>query len=211
MKACATLFYVCVLFIDKKNRFFGFFRFFLDGFRFRFFSRTAPAYGISRTIRRRMETPCDFEPLTSLTSHDHTYCRKSKPTGEAFVDQDTERPDLEEKLKRKIKSLQQQLKRTKAKQQTMADIIHELQQKLILTPEDAENMHAQFDEIQLSIFKDTKNNVSCAPCGTKVFGCCKRICNNIKLLLSKGISVCEINSSIATSISYKKVVKYLRM
>ena len=35
--------YVCVLFIDKKNRFFSFFRFFLDGFRFRFFSRTAPA------------------------------------------------------------------------------------------------------------------------------------------------------------------------
>ena len=133
---------------------------------------TSPNYGISRTICRRMETPCDFEPLTSLTfkdkvSHDHTYCRKSKPTDEAFVDQDTERPDLEEKLKRKIKSLQQQLRRTKAKQQTMADIIHELQQKLILTPEDAENMHAQFDEIQLSIFKDTKNNVSCAPCGRR--------------------------------------------
>ena len=33
------------------------------------------------------------------------------------------RPALEEKLKRKIKSLQQQLRRTKAKQQTMADAI----------------------------------------------------------------------------------------
>jgi hypothetical protein len=45
----------------------------------------------------------------------------------------------------------------------MADIIHELQQKLLLTADNAENMHAKFDGIQLSIFRDTKNNVSCAP------------------------------------------------
>ena len=44
-------------------------------------------------------------------------------------------------------------------------IIHELRQKLIFTPDDAENMHAKFDAIQLSIFRDTKNNVSCAPNG----------------------------------------------
>jgi hypothetical protein len=49
----------------------------------------------------------------------------------------------------------------------MTDIIHELRQKLIFTPDDAENMHAKFDAIQLSIFRDTKNNVSCAPNGRR--------------------------------------------
>jgi hypothetical protein len=29
-------------------------------------------------------------------------------------------------------------------------------------------MHAKFDKIQLSIFRDTKNNVSCAPCGRRI-------------------------------------------
>ncbi|CAB4006611.1 THAP domain-containing 9 [Paramuricea clavata] len=122
-------------------------------------------YGISRTARRRMKTPCDCQPLTSVdkVNLDHAYCKKSEPA----EDQNTGRPVLEDKLKRKIKSLQQQLRRTKAKQQTMADIIHELQQKFILTSDDAENMHSKLDKIQLSIFRDTKNNVSCAPNGRR--------------------------------------------
>ena len=130
-----------------------------------FHKPTRSNYGISRTARRRMKTPCYCQPLTSVdkVNLDHAYCKKSEPA----EDQNTERPVLEDKLKRKIKSLQQQLRRTKAKQQTMADIIHELQQKLILTSDDAENMHAKFDGIQLSIFRDTKNNVSCAPNGRR--------------------------------------------
>ena len=41
----------------------------------------------------------------------------------------------------------------------MADLIQELQQRLILRPEDAEYIHAKFDDIRirLSIFRDTKN------------------------------------------------------
>jgi hypothetical protein len=110
-------------------------------------------------------------PLTTLSpsdkvSHDHTYCKHSDSINDG-IHQDDERPALEEKLKRKIKSLQQQLRRTKAKQQTMADVIHEMEQKLIVTPEDAEYMHAEFDGIQLSIFRDVKNNVSCAPSGRR--------------------------------------------
>ena len=53
---------------------------------------------------------------------------------------------LQDKLKRQIKSLQQQLRRTKAKQQTMADIIQELEQKNILTSTDADVIHKKFDE-----------------------------------------------------------------
>ena len=86
---------------------------------------------------------------------------------QTVVYEDTTRPALEEKLKRKIKSLQQQLRRTKAKKQTMTDIIHELEQKLMLSSEDAENMHSKFDWLQLSLFRDTRNNVSCSPCGRR--------------------------------------------
>ena len=49
----------------------------------------------------------------------------------------------------------------------MADVIHELQRKQIIEPDDAEVMHSKFNGIQLSIFRDTKNNVSCAPCGRR--------------------------------------------
>lgn len=49
----------------------------------------------------------------------------------------------------------------------MSDIINELQQKLVMSPEDAELMHCQFDALQLSIFRDTKNNVTRAPCGRR--------------------------------------------
>ena len=123
-------------------------------------------YGISKTLRRKIEIPCDQAPLTTICSEENvadenTYSKNSAST---IADDDTSRTALEEKLRRKIKSLQQQLRRTKAKKQTMTDIIHELEQKLMLSAEDAENMHVKFDELQLSLFNNTRNNVSCAPC-----------------------------------------------
>ena len=115
-----------------------------------------PNYGIPANIRQRLES-------ADSVLHDHTYCTKVDGASQS----DVEKPDLQDKLKRKIRCLQQQLRRKKAKQQTMADLIQELQQKLILRPEDAEYMHAKFDDIQLSIFRDTKNNVSCDPRGRR--------------------------------------------
>ena len=136
------------------------------------FSTTSPnEYGISKTSRRKLENHCDLQSLTSMSpeekiSHDHNYCLNSSTIDES-IHQNVERPDLQMKLKRKIRSLQQQLRRTKSKQQTMSDIINELQQKLVVSPEDAEMMHCKFDAIQLSIFRDTKNNVTRAPCGRR--------------------------------------------
>ena len=49
----------------------------------------------------------------------------------------------------------------------MAGIIHELEQKLLVSRQDAENMHADLDVIQLSIFTDTKNNITCKPTGRR--------------------------------------------
>ena len=125
-----------------------------------FSSQCSNNYGISRSLRKKLGSPCHLSPLTTLStadivSHDHSYCKRSN-TVDNSLQHDAQRPALEEKLKRKIKSLQQQLRRTKMKQQTMADIIHELEQKLLVSRHEAENMHANFDGIQLAIFTDTK-------------------------------------------------------
>ena len=94
-----------------------------------------------------MENPWDAQQMTTAdkVSHDHRYCKQPQPEEDTF----TERSDLADKLKRKIESLRQQLRRTKSKQETMNDIINELQQKSILTTDDAKNLHVEFDEIQL--------------------------------------------------------------
>lgn len=128
-------------------------------------------YSIQQNIRKKLESPCDLQPLTTMSvqekiSHDHSYCSSVKDIDETFQPS-SERPDLENKLKRKIKALQQQLRRKKAKQQTMSDVINELQQKLLLSEKDAEFIHGQFDSLQLSIFRDTRNNIERAPCGRR--------------------------------------------
>lgn len=74
--------------------------------------------------------------------HDHTYCCKSTSTIDEGVHSTTERPDLQKRLKRKIKSLQQQLRRVKAKQETMSDIINELEKNVMMSHEVAEIMHS---------------------------------------------------------------------
>lgn len=134
------------------------------------FSNTPTNFGLTKALRRRLEEENQSNnPLSTSAKvlHDHSYCSKSKSAFENAENEDTDRPALQETLKRKIRSLQQQVRRTKARQQTMADVIHELQQKQIIEPDDAEVMHSKFNGIQLSIFRDTKNNVSCAPCGRR--------------------------------------------
>ena len=44
---------------------------------------------------------------------------------------------------------------------------NQLQQKLVMSHGDAEMMHCQFHALQLSIFRDTKNNVTRTPCGRR--------------------------------------------
>ena len=99
-----------------------------------FNSSSNPVYGIPKKLRKKIEHPCNLEVLTTVSSldivnHDHTYCKKANTIEDLKEDQD--RKTLEDKLKRKIKGLQQQLRRTKARKQTMGDIIQELQQKMM--------------------------------------------------------------------------------
>ena len=77
-----------------------------------FLSQCNNNYGISRSLRKKLGSPCHLSPLTTLSpadivSHDHSYCKRSNTIDNSL--------QHEEKLKRKIKSLQQQLRRTKMK------------------------------------------------------------------------------------------------
>ena len=118
-------------------------------------------------MRRRHEGQNQTLSPEAKVQHDHTYCRKSTTVFEDKENQDTDRPALQESLKRKIRSLQQQLSRKKTKQQTMCDVIQELEQKQIIKEDDAEVMHSKFDGVQLTIFRDAKNNISRAPRGRR--------------------------------------------
>ena len=132
-------------------------------------SNTGTQCGLARSACRRLDFyNYEKEPVSpaAIVLHDHTYSKRPvDKQQQSTPDDDGEA--LQDKLKRKIKGLQQQLRRTKAKQQTMADIIQQLEQKSILTSTDADVIREKFDEIQLSIFRDTKNNVSCSPCGRR--------------------------------------------
>ena len=136
-----------------------------------FNSPSNAVYGIPKTLRKKIESPCDLEVLTTLSpldavNHDHNYC-KTTNTITDLKQEEQDRKPLQEKLKRKVKSLQQQLRRTKARKQTMGDIIEDLKQKLLLCQDDAELLSAKFNGVQLAIFRDTKNNSTCDPRGRR--------------------------------------------
>ena len=87
-----------------------------------FNSQSAPLYGIPKMLRKKIEHPCNLKVLTTLSpvdivNHDHTYCKTANTID--CLKQENERKPLEDKLKRKIKGLQQQLRRTKARKQTL--------------------------------------------------------------------------------------------
>ena len=84
------------------------------------------------------------------------------PANKVFRPTYHETPDLEntnKKLKRKIRSLQQQLRRSKKRMATMGEIIDNLKENLIVKSEIADKLHATFDKLQLSIFHNTKKTI----------------------------------------------------
>ena len=135
-----------------------------------------------------------------IVNHDHTYCKKANTIEDLKGDQD--RKTLEDKLKRKIKGLQQQLRRTKARKQTMGDIIQELQQKLLLCQDDTELLSAKFDGVQLAIFRDTKNNASCDPCGRRYVDVVKEFATTLNYYSPKAYEYVRSIIPITTSITY---------
>ena len=99
---------------------------------------------------------------------EHNYARKQPEdqSQEELTDQEEEpeeEPDLKQKLRQKIKNLQQKLRRSKKKLENMASLNSHLQEKFVISSEQAGILHAAFDNLQFSLFKNTKNNVTSAP------------------------------------------------
>ena len=106
----------------------------------------------------------DLAPATKIFL-EHNYARKQPEdqSQEELTDQKKEpeeEPDLKQKLRQKIKNLQQKLRRSKKKLENMASLISYLQEKFVISSEQAGILHATFDNLQFSLFKNTKNNVT---------------------------------------------------
>ena len=63
--------------------------------------------------------------------------------------------------------------------------IQEQKEKITISTEGAENVHAKFDHIQLLIFRDTKRNVNCTPRRRKYSDAVKEYATTINYYSSK--------------------------
>ena len=116
-----------------------------------------------RHARKRHITDEEISVPAAKILRDHNY---AKPEDKVHLPPKKQDPEItNKKLKSKIRNLQQQLRRSKKKMTNMADIMNDLQQNLIIKNEVADELHTTFDKMQLSIFYNTKNNTSTAPCG----------------------------------------------
>ena len=123
--------------------------------------------GISRKHPLPRDDSDDLAPATKIFL-EHNYARKQPEdqSQEELTDQEEEpeeEPDLKQRLRQKIKNLQQKLRRSKKKLENMASLISHLQEKFVISSEQAGILHAAFDNLQFSLFKNTKNNVTSAP------------------------------------------------
>ena len=125
--------------------------------------------------RKRSLSPDESDSMSPaakiLREHNYARCNEGPQDDENLTeDEQGEEPDrseLQQKLRQKIKGLQQQLRRSKKKLQSMKDLILHLQEKLVISTEQAGILHAAFDNLQLSIFQNAKDNLSSTPTGRR--------------------------------------------
>jgi hypothetical protein len=98
------------------------------------------------------------------TSHDETSpAEKVRRTAPA----EEKRDELEKKLRQKIRNLQQQLRRTKQKANTMDEVIKTLQEKLVISSKEAEALHSTFENTHLEFLYNFKENLKSKPSGRR--------------------------------------------
>ena len=118
-----------------------------------------------RHARKRHIDDEDISIPAAKVFKDHNYAKSGNEVNSQPKKQDPEITN--KKLKSKIRNLRQQLRRSKKKMTKMEDIINNLQQNLIIKSEIADELHASFYKLQLSIFYNTKNNTNKSPCGRR--------------------------------------------
>jgi hypothetical protein len=97
------------------------------------------------------------------TNHDET----SPPEKVRRTAPEEKRDELEKKLRQKIRNLQQQLRRTKQKANTMGEVIKTLHEKLVISSKEAEALHSTFENTHLEFLYNFTENLKCKPSGRR--------------------------------------------
>ena len=109
-------------------------------------------------LQSRLQMPSK-RPLSSV---DNTMSPPAKAAKTAS--EDNRRDELENKLRQKIKSLQQQLRRSKQQVQGMGEDIETLKEKLNLDANDVESLHTTVDDdLGIKLLLDMKQNLNTTP------------------------------------------------
>ena len=108
-----------------------------------------------------LQSRLEFPGKRPLSSVDNTMSPPAKAAKAAS--EDNERDELEKKLTNKIKSLQQQLRRSKQKVQSMGKVIETLKEKLKLDARDAESFHSTVDNLGMKLLFNMKENLNTTP------------------------------------------------
>ena len=74
-----------------------------------------------------------------------------------------QKEELEKTLRQKIRNLQQKLRRFKEKVKSISEVIKVLQKKLVIYSSEAEALHSEFDDMQLQLLYNFKNNLKASP------------------------------------------------
>ena len=78
-----------------------------------------------------------------------------------------QREELKSKLVQKIRNLQQQLRRTKQKVKTFAEVIEKLKEAKIVNSKESEALHSNFENIHLHFLNNLKDNLKASPSGRR--------------------------------------------
>ena len=131
----------------------------------------------ANTVLKRNET---------FNIKEHSYCKKAKTA--------TKSP-TKAKLRKKIKTLQQKLRRRNLKICSLTGLIKDMRNRKLLEKAPAELLQDQFSGLTLDMFQNQIKNSARKPGGKRYNEEIKKICFDSSLLFSQSIFVCEESSS----------------
>jgi hypothetical protein len=125
-----------------------------------------------------MEPPSPMEqegPSVRDVMRDHNYAKPPQfsqvlnqmPLVEPVKAKKTPYQYMKEVKKRKLRALQQKLRRRESKAKNMKQLINTLKKKLFIKEEEAELLHNNFDGLRLSLFNNAMKNNKAPLCGRR--------------------------------------------
>jgi len=108
-----------------------------------------------------------IDPLNKRPASSTNFDNPEPPAKIAKMTPEEKRDELHHKLEKKIRNLQQQLRRTKQRAKTMSEVIKILQEKLIINSKEAESLQNTFESTHLDFLYNFKNNLGAKPSGRR--------------------------------------------